>query len=282
MILRIGSRGSAVRELQTLLGITADGIFGSQTHQAVVNFQRANRISVDGIVGPQTWRILRIQQNSTPPSPTNFISKGYNRGTARIIETTPENIELRVLRNNLRNANVNGLSGTFFWPISPASAQNANGIIVNSGTIIGDAASHAWRNFPHSVLCYYSDRTLGVERVLAANQISKPVIWAIGGVGLLPNFSPASEGYSGTYADVLRYVTAAQGGHTWIGFKDGKVYLYWRTNCNRESTKQDAIQMGMQGCVGLDGGGSAQIRHPQITDAHTTRLLHNAIVLKQV
>lgn len=37
----------------------ADGNFDDETHHAVMAFQRANRISIDGIVGPQTWNMLQ-------------------------------------------------------------------------------------------------------------------------------------------------------------------------------------------------------------------------------
>ncbi|PWL28268.1 MAG: hypothetical protein DCO96_09855 [Fluviicola sp. XM-24bin1] len=39
MLLRKGSRGPEVKELQEILGIPADGIFGSQTETAVKKFQ---------------------------------------------------------------------------------------------------------------------------------------------------------------------------------------------------------------------------------------------------
>lgn len=63
-MLRTGSRGDAVRKLQELLnakGYTCgnvDGIFGSKTYAAVLEFQKANSLGVDGIVGPLTWARL--------------------------------------------------------------------------------------------------------------------------------------------------------------------------------------------------------------------------------
>lgn len=55
-ILRNGSRGDPVRELQNLLGgLTVDGIFGPRTEAAVREFQRLAGLVADGIVGPITW-----------------------------------------------------------------------------------------------------------------------------------------------------------------------------------------------------------------------------------
>jgi peptidoglycan hydrolase-like protein with peptidoglycan-binding domain len=38
--------------------VSSDGIFGAKTEQAVINFQKKKQITVDGIVGPQTWTRL--------------------------------------------------------------------------------------------------------------------------------------------------------------------------------------------------------------------------------
>lgn len=59
-----GSRGDAVRKLQELLNAlgydcgSVDGIFGSKTKAAVLAFQKANGLGMDGIVGPLTWAKL--------------------------------------------------------------------------------------------------------------------------------------------------------------------------------------------------------------------------------
>jgi hypothetical protein len=38
--------------------LNEDGIFGSETEQVVRSFQRAESLSIDGLLGPQTWRRL--------------------------------------------------------------------------------------------------------------------------------------------------------------------------------------------------------------------------------
>jgi len=63
-ILRFGSRGNDVKVLQSVLAKIGynpgpiDGIFGSTTQQAVIQFQYDNGLNPDGIVGPMTWRLL--------------------------------------------------------------------------------------------------------------------------------------------------------------------------------------------------------------------------------
>ncbi len=66
VLLRIGSRGDAVRRMQESLGIDADGIFGSGTAAAVKAFQEANGLTGDGMAGPVTLAELApFQQTHT-------------------------------------------------------------------------------------------------------------------------------------------------------------------------------------------------------------------------
>lgn len=60
MLLKKGSRGNEVKELQEFLGIGADGIFGSGTEAAVKKWQAANSLTADGIVGPATWDAMGL------------------------------------------------------------------------------------------------------------------------------------------------------------------------------------------------------------------------------
>lgn len=54
VLLRVGSRGAAVKNLQEDLGIGADGIFGQGTKKAVMEFQSSNGLVADGMAGPNT------------------------------------------------------------------------------------------------------------------------------------------------------------------------------------------------------------------------------------
>ena len=51
MILKKGSKGIEVKSLQKLLNLYEDGIFGALTEEAVKEFQKANGLITDGIVG---------------------------------------------------------------------------------------------------------------------------------------------------------------------------------------------------------------------------------------
>jgi hypothetical protein len=60
MLLKKGTRGNEVKELQEFLGIGADGIFGPGTEAAVKKWQATNGLTVDGIVGPATWDAMGL------------------------------------------------------------------------------------------------------------------------------------------------------------------------------------------------------------------------------
>jgi 3D (Asp-Asp-Asp) domain-containing protein len=85
--LSLGSRGTQVVQLQEALNTkgygcgAADGIFGSQTNQAVIGFQRNAGLVADGIVGPQTGQALGLTSGSS----TNTVSRGVStRGTETV------------------------------------------------------------------------------------------------------------------------------------------------------------------------------------------------------
>lgn len=85
MTLKRGSKGNEVKQVQNLLGIDADGIFGKKTEAAVKAFQAANGLTPDGIVGRKTWAALLFE---TTPEP-NFVQpvdyKQYDSKWAKVM-----------------------------------------------------------------------------------------------------------------------------------------------------------------------------------------------------
>ena len=81
---KYGSRGSEVTQIQTKLKRwgyykgNIDGIYGSQTVEAVKYFQRKNGLAVDGIAGSKTLQAMGIYSSSSSSSGTSSNSNDLN------------------------------------------------------------------------------------------------------------------------------------------------------------------------------------------------------------
>lgn len=84
-VVKTGSRGQIVKTIQTKLkrwgyyNGSVDGIFGTQTQNAVMYFQRKNGLTVDGIVGSATAKAMGVSlSGSTSSSGTTTANKVSN------------------------------------------------------------------------------------------------------------------------------------------------------------------------------------------------------------
>lgn len=71
MLLKNGSKGEEVKQLQSFLGLNPDGSFGPGTEAAVKKWQAANGLTDDGIVGPGTWSKM-FGAPAPAPQPANL------------------------------------------------------------------------------------------------------------------------------------------------------------------------------------------------------------------
>lgn len=127
-VLRTGSKGSAVRELQNLLvannfypNINAsnngvDGHFGPNTQDAVRRFQMMNGLSIDGIAGPATKRKLTGGSASSIKPSSKPASKKW---TGRTLRPGDKGQEVRDLQNMLVKKN--------FYPNIKAKNNSVDG-----------------------------------------------------------------------------------------------------------------------------------------------------------
>jgi len=60
LIYRKGDKGRVIADMQRVLRLEADGIFGQKTYDAVVAFQKSNGLAADGIAGPLTLNALGV------------------------------------------------------------------------------------------------------------------------------------------------------------------------------------------------------------------------------
>lgn len=67
MLLKLGSKGNEVKQLQEKLKLTADGSFGPNTEKSVKEWQSSNGLTSDGIVGDSTWNKMFGSTTITTP-----------------------------------------------------------------------------------------------------------------------------------------------------------------------------------------------------------------------
>lgn len=98
-VLRLGSRGDAVKAIQVLLqgvgyDINVDGVYGDQTKAAVTEFQRQSRLPVDGQVGEQTLQRLQTAYlEANPSSDSEAIARQFDASRIMIATATePEEV----------------------------------------------------------------------------------------------------------------------------------------------------------------------------------------------
>lgn len=124
---KYGSRGSEVTQIQTKLkrwgyyNGSVDGIYGSQTLNAVKYFQRKNGLTADGIAGPATLRAMGIYTSSTTSSSSASNSNDLNLlsriiyGESRGEPYTGQVAVGAVVLNRVKNSSFpNSISGVIY------------------------------------------------------------------------------------------------------------------------------------------------------------------------
>jgi putative chitinase len=108
-MIKLGSKGDVVKQIQQKLGISADGNFGPGTEKSVKEWQTKNGLTADGIVGPSTLEKMGItsviKEDVVIPSggPLN-LEKLKGHVPDSVIAQIPETAAKFNITNNLRLA----------------------------------------------------------------------------------------------------------------------------------------------------------------------------------
>lgn len=161
--LKLGSKGDAVSKLQTrliergYLKGKADGVFGKNTRTAVRNFQKANKLTADGVAGESTLNALNssssiVNTNSTTlrigmvsnavtEMQNRLITLGYLTGKADGIFGTKTSLAL-IAFQKANKLTADGIAGKkTLAALGSNTAVNANGASVTPPTVTPSAPS---------------------------------------------------------------------------------------------------------------------------------------------
>ena len=128
---KYGSRGSEVTQIQTKLkrwgyySGNIDGIYGTQTVNAVKYFQRKNGLTADGIAGPATLKAMGIMTSSSSSSSSSSYNSNLNLlsrviyGEARGEPYTGQVAVGAVVMNRIKSSSFpNTLSGVVYQSVA--------------------------------------------------------------------------------------------------------------------------------------------------------------------
>lgn len=183
---KMGSTGGEVREIQTRLKKwgyykgSVDGIYGTKTKNAVISFQKKNKLTADGIAGPSTLAAMGISSGSA------------NKGTS----TNDYNLLARLISAEARGEPYVGqvaVGAVVLNRVAHSSFPNSiSGVIYQSGAFsclydgqfnkaVSDSAYKAARDALNGwdpsggAIYYYNPKTATSKWIF-----SRPVITTIG------------------------------------------------------------------------------------------------------
>ncbi len=111
-MIKPGSKGAAVLALQKALSVAgANGYFGPSTKTAVITFQKARRLTPDGIVGPATWKALIAAPSTSSSTGSSAADAQLSRYSGTLLKPGSKGAAVLALQKALSVAGANGYFG---------------------------------------------------------------------------------------------------------------------------------------------------------------------------
>lgn len=152
----------------------------------------------------------------------------------------------------------NCMSGTFSWQ------NKLNSVFFAWNKEKNNLSAHGWAGYPDCVIwCDLNGKMHTGVITSFKDETKKQVLWAVGGMGLLDNYNPESQGYckftkygkTYNYSDVLRKTN-----HTVLGYNtEGEVYGIYFYNLSAKQINKYCKKINLVSAVLLDGGHVAAI-----------------------
>lgn len=219
------SETAMIKAIQTAVGANADGEIGTQTMSDIARLTGAQCF-------PLTLKIYSapviIARDIVP-----FPGKGQTLAAFK-----------------------NTMNGSFYAGGQPCS------ILIQDGAVKQKYACHASYGRPESVLFRLKGGPVGIARVRNTDELPTGIQWAVGGLGLLDNYDPDTEGFckltkdgrTEDFTDVLRKTN-----HAMLGAKGGYMFMVYCTNMTAAGVNTLAGKLNLDMAIMLDGGHVAGI-----------------------
>lgn len=202
-------------------------------------------------------------------------ARHFTMGDYEIIETTADNI--RIEKTPLRPLSVDGINGTFY----NLKGSEIYGLAMQDGKEI-ETNSYVtnFQGLKRGTIYFDGEKLHHAMVYNARTEIKGNIKWGISGISLYPIYNPRAEGFTGTYADVLRATK-----HTALGFKGSKVYLIASEKAlSLENFRNGLLnsEISFDGLINLDGGGSTQMSFDGKKLISSVRTLNHCIRLLDI
>ena len=150
MLIKKGSTGEEVKQIQEKLGISNDGVFGAGTEAKVKEWQSQNGLVADGVVGQSTWDKMFPKQPSNNTT-TLRLDKLKGQVPDSVIAQIPETAAKFNITTNLRLAHFLAQcaheSGNFNFVVELASGKAYEGRKDLGNTQPGDGVRFKGRGY---------------------------------------------------------------------------------------------------------------------------------------
>lgn len=135
---QVGSTGDKVREIQRIVGVEQDGIFGPQTAGAVAQWQSNLQIPADGIWGPQTEQathdLFVFLSNLQAVAPSNPFFNALNEARSQVLQQGSTGGSVKILQVGLNGKGYGLVGDGIFGPATYNAVrrfQSDNGLQVD-------------------------------------------------------------------------------------------------------------------------------------------------------
>lgn len=130
LLIRSGDTGDKVREIQTIVGVEVDGVFGPRTEAAVRQWQSNLKLVADGVWGPQTeeatknlFAFLANLPIVQEVNPNNEFFQALNNAMAQVLRQGSTGDAVKILQTGLNGKRYPLVADGIFGPATDAAVR---------------------------------------------------------------------------------------------------------------------------------------------------------------